>query len=323
MGYDYKEKELKLFWFWINERHMIYVKRKAGKKWPWTSNKILQDYKFTNAFRQLDRVTEAWTDRWCRLLHMGKNMKDGDILFHLCMFRFFNWPETYDALYFNLKPRWDLYKAIALLRERKEVDHEQIFTGAYIITSGGRKDPKHEVICEALDDLYKVRHKMARRIVRGRSMEKATEILQEINTVGPFIAYEIVCDLRHTRILAHARDINSWANAGPGAKRGIHRLLTGDKEWNKNYKWPKSFKLKGGSKPDYNLVMRDLLNISKAHLGQHVKDCQWPFEMREIEHSLCEFDKMRRVMKGEGKPRSIYRPKLQEDMFEQKEAPWV
>jgi len=119
---------------------------------------------------------------------MGKNMKDGDILFHLCMFRFFNWPETYDALYFNLKPRWNLAKAISLLRIRKEVDFEQIFTGAYIITSGGRKDPKHEVICEALDDLYKVRHKMAKRIVRSASMEQSVEIMQEINTVGPFIA---------------------------------------------------------------------------------------------------------------------------------------
>ena len=31
-------------------------------------------------------------------------------------------------------------------------------------------------------------------------------------------------------------------------------------------------------------------------------------EMREIEHSLCEFDKYQRVKNGEGKPRSIYQP---------------
>ena len=30
-------------------------------------------------------------------------------------------------------------------------------------------------------------------------------------------------------------------------------------------------------------------------------------EMREIEHSLCEFDKYERVRNGEGKPRGLYR----------------
>jgi hypothetical protein len=34
---------------------------------------------------------------------------------------------------------------------------------------------------------------------------------------------------------------------------------------------------------------------------------QFPqLEMREIEHTLCEFDKHQRVMLGQGKPRSLY-----------------
>jgi hypothetical protein len=35
---------------------------------------------------------------------------------------------------------------------------------------------------------------------------------------------------------------------------------------------------------------------------------QWPaWEMREVEHSLCEFDKYERVRRGEGRPRGVYR----------------
>jgi hypothetical protein len=34
------------------------------------------------------------------------------------------------------------------------------------------------------------------------------------------------------------------------------------------------------------------------------------FEMREIEHSLCEFDKYERVRNKQGAPRSKYYPKL-------------
>ena len=91
----WREPQLRLFWYWVNERHRIYVNRFIKKQpYPWTKDKILRTYKFTNVFRQLDRVTEAWTDRFCRLLSKGKDMKDGDILFQVCQFRFFNWPET-------------------------------------------------------------------------------------------------------------------------------------------------------------------------------------------------------------------------------------
>jgi ppGpp synthetase/RelA/SpoT-type nucleotidyltranferase len=45
--------------------------------------------------------------------------------------------------------------------------------------------------------------------------------------------------------------------------------------------------------------MRELLNIARA---EHHLD----FEMREVEHSLCEFDKYERTRLGQGRPRSKY-----------------
>jgi hypothetical protein len=140
---------------------------------------------------------------------------------------------------------------------------------------------------------------LASKIIAHRSMAVTTAMLQHYNTVGPFVAYEIACDLRHTRILFNATDKLTWANTGPGAARGIHRLLTG------RFAKPKKLKI------DYNAVMVDLLKRSKYQLKSHVRDCGWPFEMREIEHSLCEWDKYRRVQKGEGKPRSLYHAKHQ------------
>lgn len=318
MEFKYKPRELKLFWYWINERHSIYLKRKAGVEYPWTKDKVLGEYKFTNPYRQLDRVTQEWTNRWVGLLHRGAKMTDGDILFHLCMFRFFNWPETYDALYFNMS-RWNMKKAIEILRKRRDEDFEQIFTGAYIVTGGGKNQPKHETICEALQFLWDNRVRFSKAIREGNSMQKAVEILQEIPTVGLFVAYEIACDLRHTRILADARDILSWANPGPGAKRGIHRLLTTEHAWDKDYKWPRVTGRKRGAKPDYVAIMRDLLKKAPASLNKDVFKCEWPFEMREIEHSLCEFDKMRRVMKGEGKPRSRYHYKPPREVYDDEE----
>jgi hypothetical protein len=294
--FKWKAKQLDLFWYWIQERHSIYLRRQEGQKFPWTKDKILQTYKFTNVFRQLDRVTQEWTARYATFLGSARKVTDADILFQCCMFRLFNWPETYDALYFAMRNNWNLNQALEILRVRRDEDHEQIFTGAYIVTSGGRSDPKFQVIAEALDYVHKNRHDFMAEIKEARTMETAVSVLQRVPTIGGFVGYEIACDLRHTRVLNGALDVCSWANPGPGAKRGIHRLLTGDKDY-------------PGKKPDYNIAMRELLKMQPARFPRKLHKVEWPFEMREIEHSLCEFDKWSRVKQKEGrKPRSVYRP---------------
>lgn len=322
--FKFRKLELERFFYWINERHSIHLKKQAGVNrkgmgWPWTKDKILQQYKFTNPFRQNDRVTKDWMNRYASLLAIektGKQVPDDLILFHLCMFRLFNYPPTYDALNFAMfKSKglgWNKEKAVAILKERRDgvnSPDSQIFTGAYMITPGSGSD-KIDTYCEVLDQLWdgrtenqkKKRSSVPRRvrwtraIKARRSMRRATALLCKLDCVGPFIAYEIVCDLRHTRILSDALDIDTWANAGPGAKRGVHRLLTGDKEHPKGV-------------IDYNAAMIELLRIARddKRLSKDVLSCEWPFNAREIEHSLCEYDKMSRVRMGQGKPRSTYK----------------
>lgn len=317
-SFKYKKLQLAKFFYWMNERHNIYLARKAGKLHPWTKDKILRDYKFTNVFRQLDRVTQEWTQRFITLLGRGEKLQRGDLLFHCIMFRIFNWPETYDALFYNMRTydsspgpddkvptNWNLKRAIKILEQRK-VEGKQIFTGAYIVTSGNRVGSKIVTICEALNEIYKKRMDIAEDIYSGGTMQNAVEVLQTLPTVGPFVGYEIACDLSHTRLLQHAKDRKAWANPGPGAKRGIHRLLTG------GYGWPK-----GKRKPDYNKVMRDLyVRATGGEVSKDILKGEWPFEMREIEHSLCEFDKYMRVKNGEGRPRAKYKADLQ------MELPW-
>lgn len=300
MKISYRADQLKTFWYWINERHRIYIKRSEHHPGPWTRDLILQKYKFTNAFRQLDRVTQAWTDRYAGLLG-GKREDTGlledvdyaDILYHVVLFRLFNWPATYDALHYA--GRWNYERSMKILEQRK-AEGQQIFTGAYIIPNMGSKLPKIEIIAGAVDLVYENRKEFAAYIRAMRSMEKTTEVLQLVPTIGPFIAYEIACDLRFTRVLSDALDINCWANAGPGAMRGIHRLMSGACA-------------RTSPRPDYVAVMKELLERAQEKLGEHVlkqKDC--PFEMREIEHSLCEFDKYMRVKNGEGRPRGLFKP---------------
>jgi hypothetical protein len=134
----FRKKMLLIFWYWINERHKIFELRKEGKPFPWTKDKILQEYKFTNPFRQHDRVTQEWVKRYVTLIGTALVAKDEDLLFQVAMFRLFNWPETYDALRFGLTSRWDVEKAIKILHERQK-EGKKVFTGAYIIPSGATR----------------------------------------------------------------------------------------------------------------------------------------------------------------------------------------
>jgi len=282
----YKKQQLDYFFYWINERHSIYLNKDQKKPWPWTRDPILQQYKFTNPFRQNDRVTRELTKR------IKPHLKEKDmglLFFNIALFRMYNWPPTYDVLG-GWHKSWDERKAKKILHAEKK-EGKQIFTGAYIITNAGSTRSKVDTVTEAMTHLWKDRNKIVKEIGQNSKLETACNILQRYPLIGKFIAYELVTDLRHTPILNKAGDIMTWANPGPGAQRGIHRLLTGKKD--------KVLKL------DYVQEMRYLLQESKKYgvLKKHVPK----LEMRDIEHSLCEFDKYMRVKNGEGRPRSIYR----------------
>ena len=129
-------------------------------------------------------------------------------------------------------------------------------------------------------------------------MRAAFDEMIEYYMVGRFVAYEIVCDFRHTPLLNNATDKLTWANMGPGAKRGLKRLGMPHK----------------GPEQGIDSMVR-LYKTAKRYVGSHLRPHiitkathpnYPPFELREIEHSLCEFDKYERVRTGAGRPRELF-----------------
>jgi sRNA-binding regulator protein Hfq len=113
--------------------------------------------------------------------------------------------------------------------------------------------------------------------------------------MGPFMAYEVVTDLRHTYLLENANDIMTWANAGPGAMRGLNRLTGRSLDYcRKSHPWCEE--------------MQDLFEQVKKILAPSIIFRNGAnYEMREIEGGLCEFDKYSRIYKSEGRTRSVYK----------------
>lgn len=270
---------ISLFWYWVDERHRIYLRRQAGEPKPWSEDEIFQTYKFTNVFRQLDRGTIWLTDNFIEP-HWDDN--PALLAFNCAWYRMFNWTGTGQLL--GWRRRWRTRDIIRILT-RAQAAGRQIFTGAHIVWAEGGK-PKIDGVVEICAELFGRRRHIYSMSRYTRSLEGVFDYLCEVRGLGGFMAYEIVSDLRHTPLLEDARDINTWANVGPGAFRGLRRI------------WPDL------RYQDALGKMIELLEMSRQPgvLEDHVP----PLELRDIEHVSCEWDKWCRVKFGEGKPRSKY-----------------
>lgn len=288
-----------LFWYWINERHRIALKKMGGESPPFTLDPILQEFKFTNVFRELDRTTK-WFD------HNIRSRKHGaDLLWWTCLFRSLGTIQAGQELLFADSVPGSM---VTIFDEELLGSHLvaqqaaglRLFTGAYMITCqypGAKGKPKViSLFKHCLSHIYRDREKLYDYFIETQSLEKAVTRLMSYNGFGGngFMAYEVVSDLRHTPVLCNAVDIHTWANPGPGAQRGLSRYHGRYDPATKNKQIaPRSQTVR---------EMRELLELSPQFLESHVPT----LEMRDIEHSLCEWDKYMRVKTKEGRPRSKY-----------------
>ncbi len=283
--------------YWIRERYQIALKRKAGKKPPWTDDEILQSYFFTHPYREMDKVT-VWFKE-----NIREPLRDNPrVIFATIAFRWFNWPPTGDRLTEgkdwddkrNLLTNWNPEEALKRLRHARDTLNQQIFTGAFMINSpGGEK--KLEAIVRRVDQVWKDRASLRQRFQGGTlSMEKAHSLLTRYEGLGGFMAYEVVCDLRYTSFLEHAPDKMTWCHVGPGATRGLSRVLGIPFEKGNNSSSPPRV-------PNEQEEMRKLLKVIQTRLPKMP-----PFEMREVEHSSCETDKYERLLWNDGRAKRLY-----------------
>jgi len=270
-----QQESVERFFYWVHERMAIRKKKERGDPWPWTEDPIFREFKFTNAHREHDKTTV-----WFREHIRDPLALKPEVYMATVIFRWFNLIETGETLmHHNLHIDWDpetAYKVIVPL--------EKWVTGAYMIKSPTGLN-KVRGVCETITTVWNDRHKFLGKCPWA-TLEKMNDWLEGYPFLGPFLAYELVTDLRFTAIGSSAIDINTWANAGPGAMRGLNRI--NGRELTDTSK-----------RHDWCAEMVHLLHIART---QQSLD----FELREIEHSLCEFDKYERVRLGQGQPRSKY-----------------
>jgi len=278
---------LRNFYYWISERHAIYQRRVNGEPGPWTGNPVLRAYKFTNPFRENDRDTI-----WMRQNWTGPN-EDQPLeiqLFNCAFFRMFggiDFLAEHGYVY-----QWDPVRTKSLATKVMG-EGRKAFTGAYIITNQGISMPKQNMVVDMfLQPIWDARERLLE-VARNNSLQQLHRAFRDYPGFGGggFMAYEVVTDLNYTPVLRNATDRFTWANAGPGAKRGLNRLVHRDLQ-------------KPIKNEIANMWMKDLLRLAPEFLEPHVPLAH--VDMRCIEHSLCEWDKFQRVSLNQGTPRSVF-----------------
>lgn len=329
-------------WRWVNERHAIYIRKElragmdpedlhvppgadleeadlahfaARSGGPLTDDAVLQQYRFCNVFRELDRVTI-----WIRRNIREPFADHPDLWMMLAIARTINWPDTLRYLMNRHEVKCD-FNAWPNSREVAGLPHfafspealgsaldfwrdrgEKVYTGAYMIRA--ESNPKAEwyswtkqqyIARVVLGRLWEDREQITYQMENGRDfgLEAIWGVFQQPRYIGwgPFMAYQVVVDLRHTRYLREAVDINTWAALGPGSRRGLNRLA--------------------GRPLDYPLRQAEGLSEMRALWAEQDRwRAPWVprIDLSDIQNALCETDKYLRVSRGEGKPRAQYVP---------------
>lgn len=290
--YGIHKENFRLAVHYLNERERIRQRKEQGLSPPYTDDPILQRYKFTNVLRIHDRTTRGLL----RNLYLpNRDAPDEQQLLNCGIARYFGTADFMEDLGWqtSLSPK----HILDVVRRRKAVG-QRVFTGAYVITNGGIKGPKEEVVlhhylqpfAEAVPELVEVAHQTKKWQVVAERMYR----LKGFGGTG-FMTKEVLQDAILTPLLEDCADRFTWTPCGPGTLRGLNRL----------FGRPPTTKVK---KQAALHALRFLRSEMMDRFEPHMDEIKSHFDLHTMAFGCCEIDKYLRVHHGEGKPRSGYRP---------------
>jgi hypothetical protein len=253
---------------------------------PYSSDPIIAKYRFCNVNRCHDRVT-----RWIFSNFIEKY--DGHELLglNLAVARFINWPDTLAEI--GYMEKWNPERFRKVMRSRTDRG-EKVYTGAYMIRAGTGEDaklPKEDYLLKRVFNPLAANWAARPRV---RNCGHWDVFLGSIFGMGDFMRNQIITDMKYSVILprGYTDDWTTFILAGPGTKRGLNRLHSRDlaAPWKVADSSRALIKVRSEVRKktsQFNEVFADLNNLSNC---------------------FCEWDKYRRAIEGQGKPRSLYRP---------------
>lgn len=213
------------YWRFAAERQNIFYKRLTGQNDKLTDDAILNSYRFTNAYRASDRVSQFLIRH---VIYSG-DQSPKEVFFRTLLFRFFNRISTWEKLSDALK--WRISYADYDFRLYDNIltsfvnDKNKIYSAAYIMPSGIREfgfARKHQNNLKLLE--YMMRDNVPERIAGIRNLKETFNIFRSYPTLGDFLAYQYTIDLAYSDLECGLE--SDFIVPGPGALRGIKKCFS-------------------------------------------------------------------------------------------------
>lgn len=289
-----------LYWRFACERQAIYFRRLDGEGPPWSEDPILQGFKFTNAYRAADRVSQYLIRRV--IYNERYPSAPAEVVFRTLLFKFFNRISTWELLEQRLGLlTWQSFDPDAYddVLTEAAASGQRLYSAAYIIppVSLDQTRTKHRGHLKLLSLM--VGNGLVPRLQQSRDLRAVFELLKSYPSLGDFLAFQLAIDLNYTNVIDH--DEASFVVAGPGARDGLAKTF-----------------LDAEAVPAEALIghMMESQDSEFARLGLSFRSL-WgrPLQLIDCQNLFCEISKYTRVshpeiagLSGRTRIKQMFRP---------------
>lgn len=264
------------YWKLAAERQRVYHARLAGESAPWTEDPVVSQYRFTNAYRAADRVSQDLI----RVIYTGSQDPE-DVLLRILLYRFFNKPQTWQAIegaMGEIRARDFDSQACGSVLDQALSQGERIYSAAYIVPpppfGHQRKHRNHLALIETMTS-----GDLSRSLQQASAMQDVFRLLLAYPSLGPFLAFQLTIDLNYSTLIDFDED--DFVVAGPGALSGLAKCFPGTRDI-----------------PASDLI-RWMVDTQEQQLAHYEIDFQNLFGRRlkliDCQNLFCETDKYARV----------------------------
>lgn len=213
------------YWRFAAERQNIFFRKCAGCSSSLTEDPVLSKFKFTNAYRASDRVSQYLIRNVIYRDDLPSSHEE--VFFRILLFKFFNKISTWQLLenaigcltYSDYSfERYDKVLSEALQSKKS------IYSAAYIMPSGTGVfgySKKHRTHLKLLEKM--IEDRLPQQISDSSSMSKAFRSIKAYPTIGDFLAYQFVTDVNYSSISNFSE--TEFVVPGPGALDGIRKCF--------------------------------------------------------------------------------------------------
>jgi hypothetical protein len=214
-----------LFWQYVVERQTILERRLRGLPPPWTSNPVLERYKFTNCWRATDFISQFLI----REVIPDGSSDPEEVFFRIFLYKIFNTVTAWKVLTAALgeTPSWENFdfKSFDRALDKAKAQGLQIWSAAYMQKPqcfeelGKEKHRRYLGLVR-----YAMEQHTAEKLALATSYEECFRIFRTLPIHGDFLSQQHLTDCNYSGLINYDED--DFYRAGPGSLGGINKCFS-------------------------------------------------------------------------------------------------